>query len=139
MDPESVFRFEPNLRVHEMELSSFESIRSFVGEFIKLELPLDYLVLNAAVMGVPFQRTKEGFEMHFGVNFLGHFHLTHLLLPVMRAHPERESRIVAVCCATKTTSKLKLTKLNPTKKKYDRFKAYDRSKLALKYFIEVGF
>eukprot|EP00210_Caulerpa_lentillifera_P000780 g755.t1 len=87
-------------------------------------------------MGIPFQRTKEGFEMHFGVNYLAHFHLTQLLLPVMYAHPNRQSRIVAVCCAVKTTQKLKLKKLNPMRLDYNRFKAYDRSKLALRCFVE---
>ena len=83
-----------------LDLASLCSVKEFVEEFQKLGLPLHYLVLNAAVLGVPYQLTKEGFEMHFGVNYLGHFYLTQLLLPELQKQRKEDVRIVAVCCAS---------------------------------------
>jgi NAD(P)-dependent dehydrogenase (short-subunit alcohol dehydrogenase family) len=77
-----------------VDLSSFDSIRQFASA-IERECPvLDALINNAGVMPFDQQYTKEGFEMQFGVNYLGHFLLTHLLLPTLSAMPK--SRIVHV-------------------------------------------
>ncbi len=79
-----------------LDLASFASIRDFAARFVELDLPLDLLVENAGSMmeGPKPRFTKEGFEATFGTNHLGHFLLTHLLLPaVQRASP---SRIVIV-------------------------------------------
>ena len=52
------------------------------------------LILNAAVMGVPYEETSSGAEMHFAVNHLGHFYLTQLLLPLLCE--SAPSRVVVV-------------------------------------------
>ena len=85
----------------QLDLASLASVENFVKEFEAKKRPLHYLILNAAVMGVPYQLTREGFEMHFGVNYLGHFHLTQLMIPIMKQQTE-PSRVVAVCCALTT-------------------------------------
>nr|XP_038945122.1 dehydrogenase/reductase SDR family member on chromosome X isoform X7 [Rattus norvegicus] len=56
----------------------------------------------AGVMLDPSGNTKDGFERHVGVNFLGHFLLTSLLLPALRAsgHQGRKSRVITVCSST---------------------------------------
>lgn len=64
-----------------LDLASFQSIRKFSQEILNKYSKIDVLINNA---GVSFpltnsQRTKEGFEMNFGVNHLGHFLLTELL------------------------------------------------------------
>lgn len=74
---------DAELLIRVLDLSSFESIRNFAAA-IAQELPvLDVLINNAGVLPLKQQYTREGFEMQFGVNYLGHFLLTHLLLPVL--------------------------------------------------------
>jgi len=72
----------PNISSIELDLSSLESVRQFVNEFIKLNFPPLYaIVCNAGVQIVNgIQYTQDGFEMTFGVNHLGHFLLVNLLL-----------------------------------------------------------
>ena len=57
-----------------------ESVRKFADKVLNSEPRLDILINNAGVMVCPYQKTKEGFEMQFGTNHLGHFLLTILLL-----------------------------------------------------------
>ncbi|OIJ67121.1 oxidoreductase [Streptomyces mangrovisoli] len=64
--------------VRRLDLADLASVREFAAGW---QGPLDLLVNNAGVMMVPQQRTKDGFEMQFGTNHLGHFALTNLLLP----------------------------------------------------------
>lgn len=79
---EAIARFEeekPNsshlLRFQHVDLSSMTSVREFVSQ-VKLTVPhLDYLILNAAVFGTPFQATEDGLEMHFQVCHLSHFYI----------------------------------------------------------------
>ncbi|HEY1701074.1 MAG TPA: SDR family oxidoreductase [Trebonia sp.] len=80
-----------------LDLSSLTSVRACATEFLQRDEPLDVLVNNAGVGG---QRglTAEGFELHFGVNHLGHFALTQLLLDRLRASGPG-SRVVSVSSA----------------------------------------
>jgi NAD(P)-dependent dehydrogenase (short-subunit alcohol dehydrogenase family) len=76
-----------------LDLASFASIRECAQLFLQLNLPLHLLVNNAGVAGLR-GLTKDGFEMTFGVNHLGHFLLTQLLLEKMQS--SGLSRIVTV-------------------------------------------
>jgi len=76
-----------------LDLASFESVRECAKLFLQLNLPLNLLVNNAGVAGLR-GLTKDGFEMTFGVNHLGHFLLTQLLLEKMQS--SGLSRIVTV-------------------------------------------
>lgn len=76
----------------QLDLASFESIERFV-EVVKAGFyKIDVLINNAGVV-VPLkldEKTKEGFEIHLGVNHLGHMHLTNLLLDLLKkATPSR--------------------------------------------------
>jgi retinol dehydrogenase-12 len=73
-------------RLHLMkcDLASFKSIREFSAEWEKLDLPLHILLNNAGIMACPRSETEDGFETQFGVNHLGHFLLTNLLLPSLK-------------------------------------------------------
>ncbi|GAA1419789.1 oxidoreductase [Streptomyces thermospinosisporus] len=64
--------------VRRLDLADLASVREFAAGW---QGPLDLLINNAGVMMLPRQRTKDGFEMQFGTNHLGHFALTNLLLP----------------------------------------------------------
>ncbi|TKS81511.1 Dehydrogenase/reductase SDR family member 13 [Collichthys lucidus] len=76
----------------QLDLSSFKSVRNFAENFLKNEPRLDILINSAGVMSPG--RTKDGFGMAFGVNHLGHFLLTHLLLE--RLQQCGPSRVVTV-------------------------------------------
>ena len=77
-----------------LDLASLSSVRACAAAFLALDEPLHVLVNNAGVGGQR-GRTADGFEVHFGVNHLGHFALTQLLLDRLMASGQR-SRIVNV-------------------------------------------
>lgn len=67
-----------------LNVADLRSVDAFVESFRALGLPLHLLINNAGVMALPsFQRSPDGIEMQFATNYLGHFHLTDLLLPVL--------------------------------------------------------
>ncbi len=77
-----------------LDLASFASIRACVTDFQSQYPKLDVLINNAGVFSSTLQRTAEGFEWHFGINHLGHFLLTHLLLPQLLS--AEASRVINV-------------------------------------------
>lgn len=85
--PQCKARFIP------LELDSLQSVKEAVQTFISLHEPLDILINNAGVLGKK-GLTKEGYELAFGTNHLGHFLLTHLLQPTLHKTPH--SRIINV-------------------------------------------
>eukprot|EP00262_Sarcandra_glabra_P003358 TRINITY_DN14034_c0_g1_i1.p1 TRINITY_DN14034_c0_g1~~TRINITY_DN14034_c0_g1_i1.p1 ORF type:complete len:323 (-),score=56.25 TRINITY_DN14034_c0_g1_i1:284-1252(-) len=66
--------------VLKLDLCSLKSVRDFADTFNALNLPLNILINNAGVMFCPYQLSKDGVEMQFATNHLGHFLLTNLLL-----------------------------------------------------------
>ncbi|GMR50888.1 hypothetical protein PMAYCL1PPCAC_21083, partial [Pristionchus mayeri] len=76
------------------DLSSLASVRSAAEELIRVQEKLDVLILNAGVYQSPQTSTVDGLETTFGVNHVGHFHLTTLLLPLLEK--SAPTRIVVV-------------------------------------------
>uniref|UniRef100_A0A251VBC2 Putative glucose/ribitol dehydrogenase n=1 Tax=Helianthus annuus TaxID=4232 RepID=A0A251VBC2_HELAN len=85
--------------VMKLELRSLKSVTNFANEYISMGLPLNILICNAGVTAPPFSLSKDGSESRFATNYLGHFHLTNLLLDTMKNTAKicrREGRIVLV-------------------------------------------
>jgi len=78
----------PNVQVMQLDLASLDSIRNFTREFKARYQKLDVLINNAGVFCMKREETEEGFEKTMGVNHLGHFLLTHELLPILENTPE---------------------------------------------------
>lgn len=116
-------------KVHLMELNlaSIKSIRDFSKNFHGTEKRLDILINNAGVMACPKSYTEDGFEMQMGVNHLGHFLLTNLLLDMLKV--SAPSRIVVV-----SSEGHRITDINRddlmSEESYSKIKAYGQSKLA---------
>ncbi|XP_052860645.1 retinol dehydrogenase 13-like [Anopheles cruzii] len=117
----------PNVFCRECDLASMQSIRQFVKQFKSEQQRLDILVNNAGVMRCPRSLTTEGIEMQLGVNHMGHFLLTNLLLDNLKL--SAPSRIVVVSSLAHTRGQIALDDLNSSKS-YDESRAYDQSKLA---------
>ncbi|XP_053313340.1 dehydrogenase/reductase SDR family member on chromosome X isoform X2 [Spea bombifrons] len=117
------------------DLTSMKSIRQFVQNFKAKNLGLHVLVNNAGVMLVPERKTVDGFEEHFGLNYLGHFLLTNLLLKTLRKSGTHDSnaRVVTVSSATHYVGDLNLDDLQSSHC-YTPHGAYAQSKLSLVLF-----
>ncbi|XP_007892577.1 retinol dehydrogenase 13 isoform X2 [Callorhinchus milii] len=111
-----------------LDLASLQSVRHFVSKFNKEEERLDVLINNAAVMRCPHWETEDGFEMQLGVNHLGHFLLTNLLLEKLKK--SGNSRIINVSSLAHIVGRIDFNDLNWERKKYDTKAAYCQSKLA---------
>uniref|UniRef100_A0A8C4QDE2 Retinol dehydrogenase 14b n=1 Tax=Eptatretus burgeri TaxID=7764 RepID=A0A8C4QDE2_EPTBU len=110
-----------------LDLASISSIRTFCDEVVHEEPRLDVLVNNAGVFRCPYAKTEEGFEMQFGVNHLGHFLLTNLLLDLLKR--SAPSRVVVVSSKLYKRGRINFEDLN-SERDYDPAFAYARSKLA---------
>ncbi|MBF6133419.1 SDR family NAD(P)-dependent oxidoreductase [Nocardia otitidiscaviarum] len=114
-------RIPGDVRVAELDLADLSSVRRFAdnsGEF-------DVLINNAGLMNIPFSRTRDGFETQWGVNHLGHFALTGLLLDRIG------DRVVTLASiAHRQTPKLWIDDLNYEHRRYQRNLAYAQSKLS---------
>lgn len=74
---------EAQISVLQLDLASLESVKTCAAEFLKSNSRLDYLFLNAGVSALAPALTKEGYEVQFGINHVGHALLTQLLMPTI--------------------------------------------------------
>ncbi|XP_070588946.1 retinol dehydrogenase 14 [Erythrolamprus reginae] len=115
------------LVVHELDLASLRSVRSFCQQVLQEEPRLDVLINNAGIFQCPYMKTEDDFEMQFGVNHLGHFLLTNLLLGLLKS--SAPSRIVVVSSKLYKYGEINFDDLN-SELSYNKSFAYSRSKLA---------
>ena len=117
----------PSVYLMKCDLASFDSIRDFAREYTKRFSGLHLLINNAGIWEFKKSETKDGIEMTFGVNHLGPFLLTNLLLDEIRGGTP--ARIINV-----SSEAHRYTGMNfddpEGKKKFSSFKAYGQSKLA---------
>ncbi|KAI8908707.1 short chain dehydrogenase [Powellomyces hirtus] len=91
----------PNAKVHwlKMDLMDLSSVKDAAEEFAKKETRLDVLVNNAGIMGCPYELSKDGIDVQFQTNHLGHYLFTRLLEPVLTSTsrlPDTSVRVVNV-------------------------------------------
>ncbi len=124
-----------SVTVMHLDLGDLTSVRQFATEFSSRFDRLDLLINNAGVMVPPYSKTKDGFELQFGTNHLGHFALTAHLLPMLMATPL--SRIVTISSIAARRAKINFTNLDGSKG-YSPMPFYRQSKLSnLLFAIEL--
>jgi NAD(P)-dependent dehydrogenase (short-subunit alcohol dehydrogenase family) len=109
------------------DLGSLSAIRQFAERFLAIHDVLDVLVNNAGVITVKRHTTSDRFEAMMGVNHLGHFLLTNLLLPAIRRSPQ--GRIVVVSSGAHKAGKIHFEDPHLTRG-FNAVKGYAQSKLA---------
>ena len=121
------------IEVRQLDLGSLSSVRSFAEAFLADHEALHGLLNNAGVMNTPAGKTEDGFETQLGINHLGHFLLTELLLPALKAGAPSRIVNVSSCFHDKAMGregKIDLDDLFFEQRKYDGWVAYAQSKLA---------
>ena len=118
------------MRLLPLALNSFASIFAFVDTVKKEYNHIDLLLNNAGTLCHAAETTEEGIEMTMGVNYLGTFLLTRLLLPLMG----KGTRIVSMGSLSHRWFKLDNSIFQPIVGRFERFKPYSRSKRALLFF-----
>lgn len=118
---------EARLVIMALDLADLASVKAFADAVKQRFSTLDVLLNNAGLMAPPLQRTKDGFEIQFGTNHLGHFALTGQLLELLEAADA--PRIVQISSLAHRGGKLMWDNLN-AEKSYSRWAFYCQSKLA---------
>uniref|UniRef100_A0A8C2IER7 Zgc:112332 n=1 Tax=Cyprinus carpio TaxID=7962 RepID=A0A8C2IER7_CYPCA len=116
-----------NIVANKLDLSDTKSIRAFLVNGSLYFCQVNILINNAGIMMCPYSKTADGFEMQFGVNHLGHFLLTYLLLDLLKK--SAPSRIINVASVAHTWGSIHLDDIN-SEKGYSPRRAYGQSKLA---------
>lgn len=122
------FLMMPNEKLkHNNVLHGSSKTETFFLSSLKEESRLDVLINNAGIFQCPYMKTEDGFEMQFGVNHLGHFLLTNLLLGLLKN--SAPSRIVVVSSKLYKYGEINFEDLN-SEISYNKSFCYSRSKLA---------
>ncbi len=129
--PQSQVEFRP------LDLADLSLIRSFAGSIVGEDEPLDILINNAGILP-PLERrtTRDGFELKFGINHLGHFALTSLLIPALKR--SKAPRVVTVSSLVQGWGKIHFDDLQ-LEHHYEPQLAYNQAKLAcLMFALELA-
>ena len=121
------------LKVMRLDLADLASVSEFAKDFSERFHSLDILINNAGVMVPPYQQTKDGFELQFGSNHLGHFALTGLLLPLLKKTPN--SRVISLSSIAHRGGTIFFDNLDGSKG-YKPMMFYRQSKLATLLFAK---
>lgn len=116
------------LEVMALALDDPRSVREFAKAFLAKNAPLTALINNAGVMACPLARTAQGYEMQFATNHLGHFLLTGLLAPALRAGAP--ARVVSVSSRGHRFSPVVFEDIHFERRAYDKWSSYGQSKTA---------
>ncbi len=126
---------DANVSVMHLDLGDLGLVKQFSDQFKNRYNRLDILINNAGVMVPPYKRTKDGYELQFGTNHLGHFTLTGLLMPLILETPD--SRIVTVSSIAARNGQINFENLDGSKR-YNPMTYYRQSKFAnLLFAVEL--
>jgi len=117
-----------NIKVMQLDLADLDSVKAFAGNFKSNYQQLDVLLNNAGIMGGDYYKTKDGFEAQMGINHLGHFALTGLLLDKLKS--TSNARIVNVSSVGHRRGKMDFNNLLFENGGYQSTQAYFNTKLA---------
>ncbi|KAH6874148.1 hypothetical protein B0T10DRAFT_499208 [Thelonectria olida] len=127
----------PPIRPLQMDLASFESVHGAAKTFSQQSNRLDILLLNAGIMSVPEGKTKDGYEVQFGTNHMGHALLCKLLLPTLLKTAEQPGSDVRVVVLSSSAHEyapkedgIRFSTLKTTAKEISTITRYGQSKLA---------
>ncbi|XP_029674607.1 dehydrogenase/reductase SDR family member on chromosome X-like isoform X2 [Formica exsecta] len=124
-------------KVYKLDNCSLESVREFVKKIKADYDKIHILINNAGVMFIPYTETEDGFEEQWAVNYLSHFLLVSLLLPLLKAggHPGDCSRIINVTSCVHYIGDIDFASIsNSSKSTFFTQAAYGQSKLAQTIF-----
>lgn len=116
----------PEVHVRQLDLAAFRSVRRFARDFLAEFARLDVLINNAAVFPRRLEKTEDGFEAQFGINHLGHFLLTELLLERLRA--SAPARVIHLTSMLHARGRIDFGSFRG-EARYDPLTAYTQSKL----------
>lgn len=120
-----------NLHAFPLDLQSLKSVKEFAHNILKKYPQIHILVNNAGIMFGDYKLTEDGIETQLAVNHIGHFYLTHLLLPALKrgGNIAESARVVNVTSCAHYPGKIYFEDIN-MKEHYDTTAAYAQSKLA---------
>ncbi|MGF1511491.1 MAG: oxidoreductase [Myxococcota bacterium] len=119
------------LELLHLDLASLDSVRRFASSLAERHRSVDVLINNAGVMFPPASKTEDGFELQFGVNHLGHYAVTGLLLPMLRRADR--PRVVSVSSLAHRGGRIDFGSFR-SENGYNAFREYAQSKLACLMF-----
>lgn len=128
-----ILKLHPEAKINLMKIdtSNLDEVKKFADHFQKQYQKLHLLINNAGIMMSPYQVTEEGFENQFATNYLGHFALTGLLLPILIS--TNGSRIISLSSLSYKWSEILFDDFH-FEKGYSKTKAYGQSKRACLMF-----
>jgi protochlorophyllide reductase len=129
----TILKVYPNAQLDliQLDVGDLSSVRAFAAAFKEKYDRLDILLNNAGLMAIPRQETVDGFEMQLGVNHLGHFALTGLLIDLIVK--TAKARIHNVTSSANFAGTINFDDLMG-QRRYGRWEAYGQSKLANVFF-----
>ncbi len=110
-----------------LDLASLKSVKEFADKIIETESSLDLLVNNAGVMIPPPSKSEDGYELQFGVNFIGHFALTGHLFNLLES--TKGARVVTLSSIAHRGARIDFENFR-LEKEYNNWREYGQSKLA---------
>jgi NAD(P)-dependent dehydrogenase (short-subunit alcohol dehydrogenase family) len=123
-------RLKGSVDIMELDLASLASVRRFADAFLAKYDRLDGLVNNAGIMMSPEGKTEDGFDSQFGVNHLGHFLLTEMLLDTLKVSAPARIVNVSSVAHVRPLGEIDFDDIHFENKEYNALQAYANSKFA---------